>query len=424
MGSEDLMSGTTTLAAGEEQTVGATTISCAAGGEDCTLTVTDDPVTGTQKATSTGGTVTVAVAPPPPPPPAPKDLALPTGHGLTVDSAGGDTFTVMAGETKKFGNTNFACPADGEDCTVTVTSTLGTVSATYTGGMVTAALDKPPAGSGTPVALPAGHGLGSGTVMIAAGESRTTGNGVVIQCPADGEACVLNLKTEPVTGIVTATYTGGKPTFHTAAVDPTDDQTTATRRAKLAATLGSTPVPGNAPAYLQSANVENRLTVEYGSLTVKIDEDGNPKTANKVEFTAGASPASLGEGWQGTTLQRTVSGTEETITVYSNIEAAKEETFGTAYGRLDGTNNAGQVDAASPTTIIDTDFKGHIVPGTPSFNAAATNVDADADRIANTDAASKAQFWKLAASKHFPAEQEQTPRTLRMPTACQEPLTV
>ncbi len=68
MGSTDLMAGMTTIPAGMSRTVGNTTITCAAGGEDCVLTVMKDSVTGAYSATSTGGTVTVAVATPPPPP--------------------------------------------------------------------------------------------------------------------------------------------------------------------------------------------------------------------------------------------------------------------------------------------------------------------------------------------------------------------
>ena len=81
------------------------------------------------------------VTPPPvtPKPPTPAALDLPTKHGLEPKEDG-ETFTVAAGETDKYGNTNFSCPAGGADCEVTVTSTLGVVTATYTGGMVTAEL--------------------------------------------------------------------------------------------------------------------------------------------------------------------------------------------------------------------------------------------------------------------------------------------
>ena len=142
-GSTDLGAGTTTIPAGGSSTVGQTTVSCA-GTEDCVLTVTKDSVTGGYSATSTGGMVTVAVAPvePPPEPPASIAVDLPKGHGLSP-AEGGETFTVPAGQDMTFGSTMFSCPAGGDACVVTVTSTLGTVSASYTGGMLTVSLVEP-----------------------------------------------------------------------------------------------------------------------------------------------------------------------------------------------------------------------------------------------------------------------------------------
>lgn len=95
-------------------------------------------------------------APEPAPPPAaepvpePSAIDLPEGHGLDDVAEDGkpQSFVLAAGASQRYADTVFSCPAGGDDCTITVTSTLGTVSATSTGGMATAALHvtMPPSG--------------------------------------------------------------------------------------------------------------------------------------------------------------------------------------------------------------------------------------------------------------------------------------
>ena len=67
-GNPDLVPGSLTLAAGATRMVGDTTVTCPTGGDSCTLTVTEESVTGILMATSTGGVATVAHNPPPPGP--------------------------------------------------------------------------------------------------------------------------------------------------------------------------------------------------------------------------------------------------------------------------------------------------------------------------------------------------------------------
>jgi len=45
--------------------------------------------------------------------------------------------TLQPGESREFGGITFACPADGEACTIILAEDLGTVTAMYTGGMPT-----------------------------------------------------------------------------------------------------------------------------------------------------------------------------------------------------------------------------------------------------------------------------------------------
>ena len=95
-----------------------------------------------------------------------------------------------------------ACPAGGAACEVTVAADGAAES---TGGTPTVA-------TYTPIDLPSGHTLVSGTT-IPPGETLTVwsdGNvGTLVTCPADGEACVFRV----VDGA--AEYTGGTPTVVT-----------------------------------------------------------------------------------------------------------------------------------------------------------------------------------------------------------------
>ena len=60
-----------------------------------------------------------------------------------------------------------------------------------------------------PLALPAGHGLSSGEITVAPGESEEHGN-IVLSCPAGGQACVLNVAAD---GSASYARTGGMPSI-------------------------------------------------------------------------------------------------------------------------------------------------------------------------------------------------------------------
>ena len=144
MGSMDLMAGTETIPAGESRTTGYTTVTCAADGDDCVLTVAQSGVTGQYSATSTGGTVTVAVMVPPvvvePVPPVPVALALPADHTLLDDLAFGQSqvLELAPGTSETRGTVMFSCPAGGDPCVITITKSLDKVVAEYTGGAAAA----------------------------------------------------------------------------------------------------------------------------------------------------------------------------------------------------------------------------------------------------------------------------------------------
>ncbi len=128
--------GTVTVTAGQSVVLGDIEFSCAAGGNDCSVVVEVD-TDGSVTAMSTGGMVTAMnsdaytarITP------MAVDLAPVTAGFM----AGAGTVQVPAGQSVDHGDIAFSCAAGGADCEVIVAvGTDGTVSATSTGGMVTA----------------------------------------------------------------------------------------------------------------------------------------------------------------------------------------------------------------------------------------------------------------------------------------------
>ena len=145
----------------------------------------------------------VVVEPDPPPPPAVVDLM-----GSTDLMAG--MTTIAAGASVTVGDTTLTC-SDDADCVVTVMQddVTGAYSATATGGTVTVAVaEPPPPPMEYDVALPDGHGLADGMTEIAAGETVMLPGGAEVTC--DGaEACAVTVSTDGVTGVASASSTGG-----------------------------------------------------------------------------------------------------------------------------------------------------------------------------------------------------------------------
>ena len=167
---------TFTIPAGQSRTVGQTdgvrdVASCPEGGEDCVLSVGADGV-----LQYTGSKPTIA-------PVSHTTIQLPEDHELMAG-------TIPAGEFRTVHQTFetrtvVTCPADGEDCMVTLTEN----GAESTGG-------RPTIVTYTTLYLPSGHTLAEGTT-IPAGESRpiaySRGRSYDLVCPFDGEACVVTL---------------------------------------------------------------------------------------------------------------------------------------------------------------------------------------------------------------------------------------
>ncbi len=171
------------VAAGDEARHGNVDIACPADGAACTVNVADGAVTNV----ATGGMPVVTAAS--------DSLTPPAGHGLA--NTGDTPIMVAAGGQARHGNVDIACPADGAACTVNVAD--GAVTHVATGGMpeVTAASDSltPPAGHGL-------ANTGDTPIMVAAGGQARHGN-VDIACPADGAACTVNVADGAVTHVAT-----------------------------------------------------------------------------------------------------------------------------------------------------------------------------------------------------------------------------
>ena len=181
-----LNAGEITVAPGQSMEHGNVVVSCPAGGQACVLNVAAD---GSASYERTGGMPSLMSAL--------ATQALPPGHGLNAGE-----ITVAPGQSMEHGNVVVSCPAGGQACVLNVAAD-GSTSYERTGGMpsLMSALATQ--------ALPPGHGLGSGEVSIAPGQSMEHGN-VVVSCPAGGQACVLNVAAD---GSASYERTGGMPSL-------------------------------------------------------------------------------------------------------------------------------------------------------------------------------------------------------------------
>ena len=179
-----LSAGDISVASGQSMEHGNVVISCPAGGNACVLNVADN---GSASYARTGGMPSIM--------PAFAAQTLPPGHGL-----GAGEISVASGQSMEHGNVVVSCPAGGNACVLNVADD-GSASYARTGGMPSI---MPAFAAQT---LPPGHGLGTGEVTVAPGESEEHGH-VTITCPPDGAACVLNVAED---GSASYPKTGGMP---------------------------------------------------------------------------------------------------------------------------------------------------------------------------------------------------------------------
>ena len=146
--------------------------------------------------------------------PIPEDIDLSSVTAGFMALAG--IIQVPAGQSADHGDIAFSCAAGGAACEVTVTVDVnGAISATSTGGMVTAMNSDAYTARITPMAVDlapvtAGFMASAGTVQVAAGQSTVHGD-IEFSCAAGGADCEV-MVTVDANGDITATSTGGMVT--------------------------------------------------------------------------------------------------------------------------------------------------------------------------------------------------------------------
>ncbi|MDE0391716.1 MAG: hypothetical protein OXI57_06555 [Rhodospirillales bacterium] len=278
--------GTLEIEAGETVVRGDIAFSCAADGDDCTVTVTVED--GRIGATSTGGMVTAMNS-------AAYAESLRTRSvslsGVTAGFTAEDgTVTIRAGQTAVYGDIRFSCAAGRYDCEVTVTvADDGTITAASTGGTVTAmnAPGYPPDTMTVDLSDVTVGFLAEAITMleIDAGDSKNHGD-IRFSCAAGGRDCVVMVMVD-AGGNVTATSTGGDVT----ASDAGSPDTLADRTREDAIETGhSTNVPnlqtsGAPDDGLGYSEMTGTMHAEIGGRPAEVYELVTPATGTDAAMT-------------------------------------------------------------------------------------------------------------------------------------------
>ena len=149
-----------------------------------------------------------------PPPEMPEDVDL---SSVTAGfTAGAGNVQVAAGQSAIHGDVEFSCAAGGADCAVVVeVDANGAITATSTGGMVTAMNSDAYTARITPMAVDlasvtAGFMAGADTVQVPAGQSVDHGD-IAFSCATSGADCEVTVAVD-ANGDITAASTGGMVT--------------------------------------------------------------------------------------------------------------------------------------------------------------------------------------------------------------------
>ena len=163
--------------------------------------------------------------------PVPEDVDLSNVTSGFMAVAG--MVQVAAGQSQDHGDVAFSCAAGSYDCTVTVeVDANGDITATSTGGMVTAMNSDDYQNAVTPMSVDlasvtSGFMAGAGTVAIEEGQSAVHGD-VEFSCAAGGRDCEVtvavdandNISATSTGGMVTAMNAPGYPYRHGLSASP------------------------------------------------------------------------------------------------------------------------------------------------------------------------------------------------------------
>ena len=235
--------------------------------------------------------------PPPPPPPPPTDVDLSRATSGFMANAG--TVTIEAGQSTDHGDIAFACATGGDDCEVMVmVDSGGAISATSTGGMVTAMNSDAYQRAVTPMTVDLsnvtpGFMADAGTVTIEAGQSTVHGD-IEFTCTAGSDDCVVTTRVA-ADGTVSADSTGGMVTAMNSDVYNTRIRMTIEADSIHSAT-GIDLVTGNAPLVVSQITIPVEGNPHYAGVfsNVSTTEDYNSLNTRAIPWVNRAGEVHFG----------------------------------------------------------------------------------------------------------------------------------
>lgn len=222
------------------------------------------------------------------------------------------TLEIEAGESVDHGDIAFACAGGSDDCVVMVIVTDGTVTATSTGGTVSAMNSDDYRRSVTPMdvglsPVTPGFMAEADTIRIEAGESEDHGE-ITFACAPDGRDCVVVVVMVAGDGTISATSTGGEVT----ASDAGEPNTLVDQKLDAAIDAGHST---NSPNLDSTGAPEDSLG--YAAITdaMHADIDGRPARVYELVTPAtGTNPAVM-----------------NTLVIYSNTDFLTSTDFEDVY---------------------------------------------------------------------------------------------
>ena len=319
--------------------------------------------------------------PMPMPMPMYADLGLPMGNTLTSTSGldevdDSETINIAAGESVVRGGVLFSCPADGDACRVMIQNEAGTAVASYTGGMPTATQAVPTA----PIALPSGHDLAPGTVMIPAGGSYTVGT-TVVSCPAGGMACTVTVSQAPLGGPIVGSSSGGTATV-ALAPSPTWTDTranTVDMAINVAPATVAVSVDGDRRNRATTPGMGAGMPASQLDITeIMVNAQGTSRIINgtrtppqRFGAPVGAAPG-IGAGWNGLVFERSQAmGATQRVVVYNDrVAPAPGRSFSASFTGMGFNADPRMVDSADAGLGTRYGATFSSLSASPSFPAA------------------------------------------------------
>ena len=340
--------GMTVIPAGTTSMLPSGTYITCAGAEDCTLTISIESVTGALSASSMGGMVSVSTE-------ATRQAAVEAANQQTLADARAALAALDA--------------MDPGDVTANqrAAAEMALANALALPGNEDAPENQPdPTPPPAPVAsvmvpdamyLDADNAPAAGTHMIPAGESATN-NGVVFSCPADGDACEVEVAAD---GSVTST--GGEATAAlsnaatlqvTQAKKAKEDMLAEEKMERRDRVIGKDRALEAASGFAADDTAgsldENDISITRGAgATARV------RVMDIAGYTASDMPILQNPGWAERRLMRTIPGNTQHLFVYTDIGPPTRIQFYNWDGDANTPARYGTNDA-TPATVTDLDL--------------------------------------------------------------------